>query len=106
MTDPLMNSTIGHIQPLMPNSILKPENLEKLYGEEKTSFSKVLKDSIQSINNLQQNANNQVEKLAKGEIKDVHQVMIAMQEASLTFKMMMKVRSQILAAYKEISRPQ
>lgn len=106
MTDPLMNSNIGHIKPLMPNSIIKPENLEKLPGEDEQSFSRILKDSIQSINNLQKNAQDQVEKLAKGEIKDVHQVMIAMQEANLTFKLMMKVRSQILAAYKEISRGQ
>lgn len=106
MIDPLMNSKIGHIQPLMPNSILKPENLEKFRGDETQPFSDVLKDSINSINNLQKNANTQVEKLAKGEIKDVHQVMVAMQEANLTFKLMMKVRTQILAAYKEISKGQ
>ena len=97
-------NSLGHIKPVMPNSIIKPENLEHRPESEKGSFSNILKDSIQSINKAQVNANTQVEKLANGEVKDINQVMIAVQEANLTFKMMMQVRNQILSAYEEISR--
>lgn len=102
MDNAFLDTKIGHIKPVMPNSILQPEKMGQ--QEEIPSFSKVLNDSIQSINNLQKNANVQAEKLARGEVQDVHQVVTAMQEANITFKLMMKVRSQILSAYKEISK--
>ena len=63
MDHEMMNTKIGHLKPLMPNSILKPENLERLNGQDDIPFSKVLKDSIYSIDQLRQNANLQAEKV-------------------------------------------
>lgn len=100
----LIPNNLSHIKPLMPNTILKPENLRPGGKEEDGSFSKILESSIQSVNKLQKDAGMQVEALAKGEIKDVDQVMVALQEAGLTFKLMMKVRDQLLRAYDQISK--
>lgn len=92
-----------HIKPVMPNSILPggTQNVSKGNGP---SFFDTLNNSIKEINDMQVNANQQVEKLASGEIKDVHQVMIAAQEASLAFSTMMQIRSKIVSAYQEISK--
>ena len=90
-----------HIKPVMPNSIL-PGVAKKVAGAPDKSFLGMLNNSIQEINKLQVNANEQVAKLARGEIQDVHQVMIAAQEANLTFSMMMQIRNQIVNAYQEI----
>jgi len=90
------------IKPTMPNSIL-PGGVKIPGGQDQgKSFFDTLNDSIQEINKLQMNANEQVQKLARGEVKDVHQVMIAAQEASLSFSMMMQVRNKIVDAYQEI----
>ncbi len=94
-----------HIKPVMPNSILPgAAGKVKIGGAGEGSFTDMLNDSIQEISKLQEDANLQVEKLARGEIKDVHQVMIAAQEANLTFSMMMQIRNKIVEAYKEISK--
>ena len=90
-----------HIKPVMPHSIL-PGAAPKKGEKPDTSFVDVLHNSIQEINKLQLNANEQVQKLARGEIKDVHQVMIAAQEANLAFSMMMQIRNKIVEAYQEI----
>ncbi len=90
-----------HIKPVMPNSIL-PGAAKKVSGNADKSFFNMLKDSIHEINELQVDANEQVAKLSRGEIKDVHQVMIAAQEANLTFSMMMQIRNKIIDAYQEI----
>ena len=92
-----------HIKPVMPNSIL-PGAAKKVAGPSDKSFLGMLNNSIQEINKLQVNANEQVAKLARGEIQDVHQVMIAAQEANLTFSMMMQIRNQIVNAYQEIMK--
>jgi len=90
-----------HLQPVMPNSILPGGR--KVGGPDKSkAFLDTLNNSIQEINKLQYDANQQVEKLARGEVKDVHQVMIAAQEASLAFSMMMQIRNKIVDAYQEI----
>lgn len=104
MSDFLPNN-IQSIKPQMPNSIL-PGGKTNEADKTGKSFADTLTDSIQEINQMQQSANTQVEKLARGEIKDVHQVMIATQEASLAFSAMMKIRNKIVDAYQEISKMQ
>jgi flagellar hook-basal body complex protein FliE len=39
-----------------------------------------------------------------GESQDLHETLIAVQRADLTFQMMMQVRNKILQAYNEIMR--
>jgi flagellar hook-basal body complex protein FliE len=68
------------------------------------SFSEMLKDSIQKVNQLQlesQNLNNQ---LVAGNIDNVHQVVIASQKAELALQFTLQVRNKILDAYNEIMR--
>ncbi len=67
-----------------------------------TSFKDMLKRYIDDVNAMQQNANDSISKLATGEIKDVHQVMTAAAEAEISFKMMMEIRSKLIAAYQEL----
>jgi len=69
-------------------------------------FSELLKESLQDVNNLQGEADKAIVELAKGEVKDVHQTMVALKKADLSLKLMMQVRSKILEAYQEIMRQQ
>ncbi|MDX9703442.1 MAG: flagellar hook-basal body complex protein FliE [Candidatus Auribacterota bacterium] len=66
------------------------------------SFSKVLGEYFNDVNSMQNNAAQSVRKLATGEITDIHQVMMAMNEADVAFKLMMEIRNKLFAAYKEI----
>jgi flagellar hook-basal body complex protein FliE len=54
------------------------------------------------IQEMNTNAEASLEKLASGEVQDIHQVMIAVEKANLTFETMMQVRNKLLDAYKEI----
>jgi flagellar hook-basal body complex protein FliE len=66
------------------------------------NFSGVLKDSIQKVNNLQVEANKAIQDLATGRTENIHEAMIAIEKADISFKMMMQVRNKILEAYREI----
>ncbi|HEY3277586.1 MAG TPA: flagellar hook-basal body complex protein FliE [Syntrophorhabdaceae bacterium] len=70
------------------------------------SFDQVLKDSISKVGELEKDANNQIEKLTKMETQDVHNTMIAMEKADLSYHLMMQVRNKIISAYEEIMRMQ
>jgi len=70
------------------------------------SFAQTLKDSINEINNIQQQADQAVSNLVEGKSQDLHQTMIAVEKADLSFQLMMQVRNKILSAYEEIQRMQ
>jgi flagellar hook-basal body complex protein FliE len=82
------------------------ENTGRLSEKANTSFSEVLKESISKVGELEKEADKEVEKLATMESKDIHNTMIAIEKADLTFQMMMQVRNKIISAYEEIMRMQ
>ncbi len=98
----------GIIGPINPK--LQIPEIEPLRrpGTEKTdtNFGTVLKDAISTVNELQKQSDQEIEKLMTGESQDLHNTVIAMQKADLSFQMMMQVRNKIVQAYQEIIRMQ
>jgi flagellar hook-basal body complex protein FliE len=74
--------------------------------EEATGFKESLTQSVREIDGLQKEANQAIETMAAGEPKDVHEVMIAMEKAGISLRLMVQVRNKIMAAYEEIMRLQ
>ncbi len=70
------------------------------------SFSEILEDSINKVGQLEKDANEQTEKLVKMEGQDIHNTMIAVEKADLSFQLMMQIRNKIIDAYQEIMRMQ
>jgi flagellar hook-basal body complex protein FliE len=69
-------------------------------------FQGALKEAISSINDIQQGASQAVEALATGRSQNIHQAMIALQQADLSFQLMMQIRNKLVTAYEEIQRMQ
>ncbi|MBI1911764.1 MAG: flagellar hook-basal body complex protein FliE [Deltaproteobacteria bacterium] len=80
------------------------DNLNPIGGND--TFSTVLKDSIEKVNNLQTEADQAMQGLAKGEVTNIHDTMIAVEKANLSFNMMVQVRNKLVQAYEEIMRTQ
>jgi flagellar hook-basal body complex protein FliE len=70
------------------------------------SFGEVLKSSLAEVNRLQKQADAAITELAKGDKVSLHETMIAMEQADVSFKLMMEVRNKIVEAYQEIMRIQ
>lgn len=68
------------------------------------SFGKTLEKFITEVNGLQNQASMSIEKLATGEITDVHEVMIAVEEANTALEFMLEIRNKIVEAYQEVMR--
>ena len=66
------------------------------------SFGKMLTDAIAETNQAQLHAGDMTARFASGEPLDVHQVMIASQEASVSLNLAMQVRNKLVDAYTEI----
>ena len=70
--------------------------------KEDSSFDSFLSESLKEVNSAQINANNAVKDLVAGKTENIHETMIQMQKASISFQMMMEVRNKLVDAYKEI----
>lgn len=81
------------------------QNQVKLAGDDPVaSFGDLLDGAIGNLSKLETEADRLTEKLATGEVEDVHQVMIAAEKAKLAFQFALEVRNKIVNAYKEIMR--
>ena len=72
--------------------------------ESDESFGETLEKFINEVNGLQNQASMSIEKLATGEITDVHEVMIAVEEANTALEFMLEIRNKIVEAYQEVMR--
>ena len=71
-----------------------------------TSFSDILKNSVDKVNTMQAQADESIANLVAGRTKNIHETMLAIERADSSLKLMMQVRNKILDAYKEIMRMQ
>jgi flagellar hook-basal body complex protein FliE len=70
------------------------------------SFVATLKDALSKINEAQHQADVSVQSLMTGQSANLHETMIALQKADVSFQLMLQVRNKIVNAYDEIMRMQ
>jgi flagellar hook-basal body complex protein FliE len=70
------------------------------------SFSNVLGGFVQEVAGQQAAASNAVNGLLSGQNVSLHQAMISIEEASVSFQLMVEVRNRLLDSYQELMRMQ
>jgi len=99
MKDITIESNVKSLLPLSPGKARKSDG-------DVSSFRKMLKGSIEEVNRLQSEADTSIEQLVAGNTKNLHETMIALEKADISFRLMMEVRNKIIEAYHEIMRMQ
>lgn len=74
--------------------------------KDSTSFSSRLKEKIDEVNDKQIFADNLSEQFIKGEGPDIHEVMLAGEEAKMSLEIAVQIRNKLLEAYQELNRMQ
>ena len=82
------------------SAVMKPDQVG---SADKPDFSSLLKQSIDSVNDVQMNAGQLSTAFEKGD-PDVSlaEVMVALEKASVSFQAMTQVRNKLLSAYQEV----
>ena len=75
-------------------------------GDGFEGFSTTLRDAIDRVDASQKTADAQIEAFLAGEQEDLHEVVIAMNQAELHFQLMAEVRNKTLETYQELMRMQ
>ncbi|HAV61093.1 MAG TPA: flagellar hook-basal body complex protein FliE [Verrucomicrobiales bacterium] len=115
-------SLIGRLSPQQMQPMPLPERLdaakaiplselEKLSAGQATSaqpgsFDSFLGRFVNEVNDRQVNAASTAREMMAGGDVSLHQAMLAMEEASVSFQLMVQVRNKLLESYQEIMRMQ
>lgn len=86
--------------------ISSPDDIERNLKESNSSFGVTLRQTINDVNNLQNEAGKAVQKMVAGENIDLHEVMIAVEKARTSFDLLMEVRNKAVETYRELMRMQ
>lgn len=83
-----------------------PLGSKKPAGEQQADFGEVFRSAVQSVEEFQKTAGQQVEQFLRGENQDLHTAILATQRAELAFEMFQQVRNKVVQAYQEVMRMQ
>ncbi len=94
------------------NGVESGQGLAQTFGGQKAgatespseSFSKVMGDMVAAVNGDQQKADKAIQALATGESRGLHETMIAVEKANVSFQFLAQVKTKVVDAYQEIMR--
>lgn len=86
----------------MPSELAAPAPV----GGGDDTFSSLLSNLVNDVNQKQAAAGQSVAALQSGQTMPLHQAVIAMEEANVSFQLMVEVRNRLLDAYQEVMRMQ
>lgn len=70
------------------------------------NFGQMLNNALDHLTQTENAANEAVTRLAAGDDIELHQVMLTMQEADLSFQLALQIRNKLVEAYQEVMRMQ
>lgn len=92
----------GNLSPVATGSKISSESANAS-GDE---FGSLVKSAVESIDNTQKSAEQEISKAVTGESPDLHKTIIQLQTADLKFQLGLQVRNKLIGAYEEIMRMQ
>ena len=90
--------------PQLPRVDLNPKPQEAAPASTVKEFGQFLSEALANVEAAQQDAATAAQRLATGEIKDIAEVTIASEKATLALQMTVQVRNKVLEAYQEMMR--
>jgi len=96
---------------ILPVTAISPPLAQKAadassVSQTEQNFSDFIKNSIAEVNQAQNDGDGAIEKLYSGEAQNLHDVMISVEQADISLRMLVQIRNKALQAYEEIMRIQ
>ncbi len=102
MTDPIQLQGLK-----FPKDVeLNPRHFDIKTEESQDSFTEMLTKAINGVDETMKTSEQNMQDYIAGKTDNVHDVMISMQRAQMSFQMMVEIRNKAVEAYSEISRMQ
>ena len=101
-----MRHLIGS-QPVQPQRPAAGERAdEALRNADGKTFDEVMGEFVNQVDGAQKDFDKAIEAVERGELDNLHQGMLAQNQAQLSLKLAAEVRDKLVEAYKEVMRTQ
>ena len=94
--------TISKLQSLLPSIDASGKGTD--VDTTDTSFGDYVKQSLDDVNRQMLDADQAIDDLASGRNQDIHNTMIGMKKAEISFELILQIRNKLVSAYDEIRR--
>ena len=91
---------------IQPNKVQPNKSDQKPKSGSGESFGNMVHDYLSKVSNDGATAAEETQKVLADKKENVHDAMVALEEASLSFQMMLEVRNRMLESYQELKRTQ
>lgn len=81
-----------------------PDKQSLQTGSSQGSFANMLTRAVNDVDQTMKDSEQQVQDFVAGKTDNVHDVMISMQRAQVSFQLMVEMRNKAVETYQEISR--
>lgn len=92
------------IQGPLPAGGAEGQSAVRTNATDQSGFYQTLRGAMGEVEKLQVDGQQKIAELLRGNGEDIHETLIAVEKADLSFELMMQVRNKIVQAYQEISR--
>lgn len=90
---------------IFQQDLIGSQSNNKTEKKGEASFSDVLKNQLDKVNDKQMASENSIEGYIKGDV-DIHQVMVASEEAKLSLDLAIQIRNKLINVYEEFNKMQ
>lgn len=91
---------------IQPNKVQPNKSEQKPKSGSDNSFGNMVHDYLSKVSGDGATASEETQKVLADKKENVHDAMVALEEASLSFQMMLEVRNRMLESYQELKRTQ
>lgn len=90
------------LQPLFKATELSNDVLVGMQG----GFGDLVTQGLKQVNQQLMSSQTDLQQLAVGNVENLHQIMIRLEESRLSFQLVMQVRNRLLEAYQDVMKMQ
>lgn len=69
-------------------------------------FGQMVRDGVAEVNRQVLTSQTDLQQLALGNVQNLHEIMMRLEESRLSFQLLLQVRSRLLEAYQDVMRTQ
>jgi flagellar hook-basal body complex protein FliE len=85
---------------------IKQQEITVVKKDDSISFGDTISNFLDAVNTAQVDAKDSVAEIVTGESENLHEAMAKVEEAKISFELMLEIRNKLLQSFQEIQRMQ
>ena len=104
--EPIASVAVEQLRSALPPLQDGPPEGAAVFQKSSNAFGQLMAQGLSRVNEQLLSSQVNLQALATGEVQNLHDVMIRMEESRVSFQLLMQVRGRLLEAYQDVMKMQ